>query len=315
MPGKVFRIVDGKRVYVRKFRPVGGAQVRRRRKLTKTVTKEVKRIARSTQETKYYAEQLLQKQSLDWAIHTYYDPSNGQQGGDILPLVPRIRMGEGTFQRDGGKVTPTKCRVDIEVALAETEYGLPPLASTNPYSNDIFVVMYIVRPKGFKNFEEFATSKAVTAQDFLDNGDGTSKGFGQLAALSPSGQGWYTNASDLQRPIDKDYFTLVKKKVVRLTKNVGLSSMDGNDVHAPNLGKSSWRGSMSFKLPTLRYDDAVTNAQYTGGYPTNSCMALMIGSCLTNGCDSLGYTEGAASAVLDNPIRVNVRTHYWYKDA
>lgn len=283
-------------------------------KLSKPMRRAVQRIVRGNEETKYHAEQLLMKTQLDWGIHTYWSPSSI---GDTMPLVPRIVQGDGSYQRIGSKVRPTRCRVDIEAAIAEVPNGITPLAGQ--WTNDIYLVMYLLRPKTVKNYQQFAnvaTTGADWTAELLDNGDGTSKAFGYSTLIGTTPY-IYSNASDLQLPINREYWTLVKRKVVRLTKNYGQTNSDGTPQDNPNLGKSSYRGSFVYKLPTLKYDDDSKTVALNGGYPTNANMVLCIGAALANGCDSLQYGGEPLqpTGVLPNPLQLNVRTHYWYKDA
>lgn len=288
--------------------------VKRAPKVSAPVKRAIARAVNRREETKYHAEQLLLKNSLDWAIHTPWSPTSV---GDTMPLVPRIAQGDGSFERIGSKVRPTKCRVDIDCAIAEAVIGT---TAINTATEDIKVVMYILRPKTSKNFQQFSnltTSGSVTGaytDELLDNGDGTSKAFGYGIVISGSSY-VYSNASDLQLPVNKEYFTLVKKKVVRLTKNAGSTNGDGANYPSVARGSTSWSGSFSYKLPTLKYDDDGKTAGITGGYPTNANMILCVGAVLANGMDSLQYVGGDPSSILPNPVMMNVRTHYWYKDA
>lgn len=279
-------------------------------KLTKPVKKAIKKIIHSGEETKYHAEQLLMKNTLDWGIHTYWSPSSM---GDTMPLVPRIAQGDGNFERIGSKVTPVKCRVDIEAAIAEVPNGL---TVTGQWTNDIYLVMYMLRTKTSKNYQQFSNVGASNTIDYtaelLNNGDGTSKGFGN--AISIGGSSYvYTNAADLQLPVNREYFTLMKRKVVKLTKNYGSTNSDGTQTY-PNVNKSNYRGSFVYKLPKLKYDDDPKTNAVTGGYPVNTNVILCIGAVLANGCDSLQYLNNEVTGILPNPLQMNVRTHYWYKD-
>lgn len=282
--------------------------------------KAIKKIVARQEETKYHSEQILSNNPLDWAIHTPidYQASPPQTVGDVLPLVPRIAEGDGSFQRSGVKIHPTRCRVDVSVSIAETPYGIGALSQQNTYTNDIFVVMYILRPKMFRNYQCLVNGKYNAFGNLLDNGDGTYKSFGrQVVASGTEGSPvvWCSNKQDLQLPVNTEQFTLIRRKIVRLTKNYGTSNQDGSPSDIPNLGKGSWSGSFTYKLPTLTYDDFSQNVQYDGGYPTNSCLVMAIGAVLANNCDSLAYTQGQVIGALDNPITVTARTHCWYKDA
>lgn len=307
LPGGRFRSKYAAKLLARARRPRRAVA-----KLSKPMKAAVKKIVRGNEETKYHAEQLLMKNTLDWGIHTPWSPSSV---GDTMPLVPRIAQGDGNFQRIGSRVRPTKCRVDIEAAIAEAAIGLP---QVNTATEDIFLVMYILRPKTSKNFEQF-TNLAVPASgaytdELLDNGDGTSKAFGNPITIGGS-TFVYTNASDLQLPVNREYFTLVKQKVVRLVKNTGSTNGDGTNYPNVTRGGSSWRGSFTYKLPSLKYDDDPKSASLNGGYPTNANMVLCVGAALASGLDSIQYVGGEASSILPNPVILNVRTHYWYKDA
>lgn len=298
--------------YVRTMNKKGIVIYRKPKALTKVQKKQVKSLINRNEETKYHAEQLLMKQSLDWGIHTPWTPSSI---GDTMPLVPRIAQGDGSFERVGSRVRPVKCRVDIEASIAEAAIGLTPI---NVATEDIYVVMYLLRPKTSKNFQQFTNiaspASGAYTDELLDNGDGTSKAFGYITTLGGS-PFVYSNASDFQLPVNKEYFTLVRRKIVRLVKNTGTTNGDGSNYPNVARGGSSWRGSFTYKLPTLKYDDDSKTASLTGGYPTNANMVLCIGAALGNGMDSIQYIGGEPSSILPNPVSLNVRTHYWYKDA
>lgn len=285
---------------------------KRKRYVRKSLPNLIKSIINKTEETKYHAEQLITKQSLDWGIHTPWTPTSI---GDTMPLVPRITQGDGSYERVGSKVRPTKCRVDIEAAIAEAAVGLTPI---NPATEDIYLVMYLLRPRTSKNFQQFTNlatpASGAYTDELLDNGDGTSKPFGFITTLGGS-PFVYSNASDLQLPVNTEYFTQVRRKVVRLVKNAGMTNGDGATNPSVSKGGSSWRGSFTYKLPTLKYDDDSKSASLNGGYPTNANMVLCIGACLANNMDSIQYVGGEPSSILPNPVLLNVRTHYWYKDA
>lgn len=279
-------------------------------KISKKLRTAVTKIVRGNEETKYHSEVILSKATLDWGIHTPWSPTSI---GDTMPLVPRIAQGDGNFQRVGSKVRPVRCRVDVECAIAEVANGLTPVGA---YTNDIYVVMYILRPRTSKNFLQFTASLAPAYTDeLLDNGDGTSKAFGNGIVIGGTSY-VYSNSADLQLPVNKEYFTLVKRVVVRLVKNTGSTNSDGSGTY-PNVSKngSSYRGSFTYKLPMLQYDDDPKMSAFTGSYPTNTNMVLCVGAALANGCDSIQYLSGEASSILPNPIQLNVRTHFWYKDA
>lgn len=290
--------------------------------LTKTQKKAVKKIVNKAAETKYHSELLLDKFSLDYPIHSYADPAGTTTTGDILPLVPRIPQGTNSNDRVGRTVRPVKCKVSINASLLQNYPGGFAGTGTDPtlMANEIYVVMYILKPKTCKNYRALVTQASATPNndylyDLLDNGDGTNSPFANVTSIAGTPT-LYTNISMLHKPVNREYFTLVKRKVVKLSRNVGYTTYDQTPGNAPNTGKSNYNGTISFKLPKLIYDDFPQNTQQNGGYPTNTAMLMAIGCVLTNGNDSLTYAGNppAINGSLPNPIQCTVRTHYYYKD-
>ena len=134
---------------------------------TATQAKSLRRFVAGKEETKYYATQLAINQLIDPAIHT--------PGTDIMPLVPKITQGTDEFQRVGRKVVPSKCRVDVQLSIGDVELGtatVPGLAN----ATSLYVVIYILRSKLFKSWEDYAASDDWNY--LLDNGSGGSTPFG-----------------------------------------------------------------------------------------------------------------------------------------
>lgn len=302
--------------YLRARNRRAAAGIRRRRRAMyrgkKTVLKGftraqsnaiVKYVGRSD-ETKYFATQLAQNGILDAAIHT--------PGTDILPLCPPIPQGTGEFQRVGRKVTPTKCRVDISVTFPQADLGTPSPDITYSQANAIYVVMYIVRSKIFKNWPLYQTD-GLEWQYLLDNGQGASTMFGQQIT-PPSGPSFYaTNTQFLQYPIETSHYTLLKKKVVKLVRNQGFVR-SAVSAESPNLPQSYFTGSFTYKLPKLIYDD--TKDVGTGTYPTNANVMLMAGYAFADNLWSEDYVVAGSTTQASMPLLSwTVRNHVWYKDA
>lgn len=269
---------------------------------TKAQSNSIVRFVGRSDETKYYAAQLAVNSILDGPIHT--------PGTDILPLSPPIPQGTAEFQRVGRKVMPTKCRVDVSVSFPQVDLGTESPDITGSQANAIYVVMYIVRSKTFHNWSQYNTD-GLEWQYLLDDGQGGSTPFGQT--ITPSSGPTYlaTNNQFLGYPIESSHYTLVKKKVVKLIRNQGFvrSAVSGE---APNLAQSYWKGSFTYRLPKLIYDD--TKGSLTGAYPTNSNLLLMAGYAF---CDNLWSQDqvGGVSQTALPLLSWTARNHVWYKDA
>lgn len=252
-------------------------------------------------ETKYYAKDLLVNQVLDGAIHT--------PGTDMVPLVPPVVAGTGESQRVGRKISPVKCRVDVNVAFRQPNIGGDQMPSMS-YANQIYVAVYVLRSKVYKNWAQFAASSQYLR--LLDNGDSTSISFGSQIGSPPF---WATDARDIMKPIETSEFTLVKKRIIKLTKNVGLvdigASTSAPAAQMPNLQTTSYRGSFTYKLPQLQYDD--TNPDLSG-FPSNNNTFLAIGYCYADN-NALEWLVSGNPVPPDDIISVSARNHVWYKDA
>lgn len=291
--------------------------------LSKPQRAQVKAIVRKQEETKYFAQQLQLQTNLDYPIHTPYGGAVGT-ASDILPLTMNIPVSGGGIGsealRVGRKITPTKCYVDVELAFRQSTLGGAVDPSTL-FANEIYVCMYIVSSKNLKNWTMYAnqgTGAPGTANpffDLLDDGQGGTQAFAKVAVNTPPNPNvLYTDSSLLDYPINTEHYTIHKKKIVKLVRNVGQMSLDGTPGNAPNLPQSCWRGRFYYRLPRLIYDDTPTNVQFYGGYPTNSNVMLMCGSVLASGLSSTSSAGGVFTA-LDNPVTWSVRNHIWFKDA
>lgn len=262
----------------------------------------IRRAIKGKEETKYYAQQLALNQLVDPAIHT--------PGTDIMPLVPRISKGTDEFQRVGRKVTPSKCRVDVALTFPDIEQGNT-LPSNLHNAAEIYAVMYVLRSKVIKNWDTYATTTEY--QNLLDNGQGESQAFGFIQNPGTPSSFWTTNSSFLQYPIESSHYTLIKKRVVKLVRNTG-GMFDGAG-WATNSPQSAWRGSFSYKLPTLYYDDTALAVPIT--YPTNVNVMLAVGYVFANNLNAEGIDKDGNETQFVPPqlLSITVRNHVWYKDA
>lgn len=271
---------------------------------TKQQSKSIMRAISGKEETKYYAEQLATNQVLDAPIHT---PNT-----DMLPLVPAIPQGNDEWQRNGRKVTPVKCKVDVSLTFPQVDYGVSSPPPESLLANAIYAVIYIVRSKTQKSWVNFAASQEW--QSLLDDGQGHAQAFGKLIpdAANPGTNFIATDMSLLQYPIETSHYTLVRKKVVKLVRNVG-NVRDGVPGDAPNMSQSFWRGSFKYRLPTLQYDD--TKDAQTGNRPTNANLMICFGYVFADNLTSENALATGGVTSSAQLLSVTCRNHVWYKDA
>lgn len=272
------------------------------RGFTAQQSKSIRRAIAGKEETKYIATQLALNQLVDPAIHT--------PGTDILPLVPKVQQGTNEFQRVGRKIAPSKCRVDIALTFPDVEQGNT-LPSNLHNAAEIYAVMYVLRSKVIKNWDTYATTTEY--QNLLDNGAGQSQAFGFIQNPGTGSAFWTTNSSFLQYPIESSHYTLLKKKVVKLVRNTG-GMFDGAG-WATNSPQSAWRGSFSYKLPTLYYDDTPLTVPIA--YPTNTNVMLAVGYVFANNLNAEAVDPDGAETQFTPPqlLSITVRNHIWFKDA
>lgn len=287
----------GGRLYGR-VRRMGRKAVRRRRYggksapkfkgFTKQQSASIARAIGRSDETKYAATQLMLNLPLDAAIHT--------PGTDVVPLVPAIHQGTAENQRDGRKITPTKCFVDVSISFNEN--NTPPAIATARY---LYVVIYLLRSKVYKNWQQWLAAPSPQTNYLLDDGAGNSVPFG----INDPTSGFVSDTRFLAYPVDQSEFTLVKKRVVKLIRNDGFTNGSPGGATAPNLAQSSWRGKFYYRLPKLIYDDS---AAIQGGYPTNNCTMMAIGYC---------NSDNGTTVVPENynAISVTARAHWFFKDS
>lgn len=276
-----------------KRRQYGGKRKGGLKGFTKVQANTIRKAIGRSEETKYYANQLMFNAQLDAAIHT--------PGVDVVPLVPQIRPGTAENQRDGRRVTPTKCYVDLNVTFNQVVTGP---STPNPAivtARELYVVIYLLRSKTYKNWQQWLAAPSPQTNYLLDDGAGNSVPFG----YNDPTLGFIADTRFLSYPVDVSEFTQVKKKIVKLVRNDGIMNGTTGAVASPNLPQSSWRGRFYYRLPKLIYDDS---AAVTGGFPTNNCTIMAIGYC---------NSDNGTTVVPDgfDAITVTARAHYFFKDS
>lgn len=260
----VYRIVGGKKVFVRKFRPVTR---RKLRPATKgAIASVVKKVIASTDEKK--REVLIQSPTTFnggiSATSEWYNP------------IPIIGQGDGAFQRQGNVIKPSMLDMTWHISLGT---GVT-------RSCDDTVVLYLFKVKNLRSYADMISRGSPNS--FLNKGS---------LGLSP-----FTGVlGDVATPVNTDGFTIISKRVFKLTKGPGGLNNDAGTYSAAG-GITSKRINIKMKdLPQFHYQQGNSD-----GLPENYGLVW-----------ALGYakSDGSAPDVLFQDVRVDFVSTLYYTDA
>lgn len=246
------------------------------------LTAMVKKIVNRQEETKYVSE-IVQD-------HKNHNPSI-YASGDMFNVIPQVKQGTDDFQRIGRVIKPVKGFVDVHLSYTPT--GIEGGAVQTAQS--IYAVLYHVTNRTWKNYPSIPTAPGI---------------FGGLLDLG-NGQSTYFSGDilDLQRPVNKDNFRLVKKYVVKLTRNVGFTQGDAVAGNSPNMPSHSGYVRIPLKrMPMLRFDPGI-GATGQFDYPVNYSPVIGVGYCFADG------TPQTAATQEQTLLQVTATAHLWFKDA
>jgi len=197
-----------------------------------------------------------------------------------LPLVAR---GTGSHQRVGDHIQPTSLTMNWSFRFATEDEN----------TRDIFVVLYVLQSKSNKDYLTNNAGGALSANfnQYLDNGNDTTTNFNGT---------WV----DAQKPINKENFTLITKKIIPLIKGSGVPNGSGVVPSARGMytHERSVRATYSYtikKLPTFLYSD-VSLAR-----PSNYSPVWAVG---------YYYGDGTAADSGTGILDVAMDTHLYFKD-
>jgi len=197
-----------------------------------------------------------------------------------LPLVAR---GGQSHQRIGDHIDPTSLTMNWSFRLATEDEN----------TRDIFVVLYVLQSKSVKDYLTNNAGGALSANfnQYLDNGNDTTTYFAGT---------WV----DAQKPINRENFTLIHKKVIPLLKGSGVPNGSGVVPSARGMytHERSVRGSCSYtikNLPKFLYSD-VSLAR-----PSNYAPVWAVG---------YYYGDGTAADTTTGILDVAMDAHLYFKD-
>lgn len=162
------------------------------KKATTALIKKVLSRETETKMTAYYSG--TQFPTVTAGYQNGNDPQNGlivNNSGDLKFLVPPIKEGPSSFNREGNRITVKDLRLTMEVSIVSGN-----LDSYVNILNNIMVVVYIYQHKIYKDYNTMVTQNNY--QQLLDHGDGTTGAF--------SGR-----AIDSKLPVASQYYKLHKK--------------------------------------------------------------------------------------------------------
>lgn len=230
------------------------------------VTAVVKRVIASTDEKK---------------LQVYRpDPQTYNSGisttGEWYNPIPIINQGEGAFQRSGNAIKPTLLDMSWRVSLGT---GVS-------RSCDDIVVLYLFKCKNLRSYADMVARGSAGV--FLNRG---SQGLAPFTGL----------LQDIDTPVTTEAFTLIHKKVFRLSKGPGALNGDvGAYTGAGGVTCKEIRYRMK-NLPQFMYQQGNVD-----GLPENYGL-----------CWAIGYakTDGSAPDVINQDLRVDFTSSLYFTDA
>lgn len=232
----------------------------------KAVTALIKSVVKRQEETKY---QQLTLAPIDF---------NGgiSTTGEWYNPIPVLNQGDSAFQRGGNKIKPTMLDMtwNFSIGTGVTR------------SCDDTVVLYLFKCKNLRSYADMVARGSAGV--FLNKG---SQGLSAFTGL----------LTDVATPINQDSFTLIKKRVFKLTKGLGNLNGDTGAYEGAG-GITSRRINIKMrKLPQFTYQQGNVD-----GLPENYGL-----------CWAVGYakSDGSAPDVLFQDVRVDFVSNLFYKDA
>ena len=250
-----------------------------------SLARQIRAIISSNEETKFARETILDSTQSGYINFNSYCDSTA----DWYRCIPVINPGITSAQKIGKVFRPSRCKLHLNFKFD----------SADQYTRDIMVVLYVLTSKQQKSYANSGINNNMTAayNAFLDPGDGVND--------SAYNGNWLSSTY----PINKDAFTLQKKKLIHLAKSSGVANGyavvgqydgSGRGQYSPN-SKLSHRVTIPIKLPKkLLYDQSANTV------PTNAAVWFGIGYYYRNGL------PGDNNAGI---LQVDASTEMYYKDA
>lgn len=226
----------------------------------------MKRLVSQTEETKYAASQIVTNSIVP--LSSLIAP---------IGMITPVFQGATSNRRIGDKLAPTKMTTKFHFFFDR--------AFTTTI--DVTIALYVLTHKSFKSMAGVLADPNVG--NVWDNGSGT-------AAV-----GWDTVnplISEMLR-VDPTVYTVLKKKQIRLIRNVGLDNLDATPGNAPNIKQSV--ASYTYrhkKLPKFKYDGGA-------GLPSNYAPFFF----------AIAYRSDGSGPITNPELpNMSVRSELYFKD-
>lgn len=267
MPSRVMRVVNGKKVWTGRYR--GQSTQYRKTRVPKkaAVTKLIKKVIHSEDEKKL---QVLTPDPL-----TFNGAISGT--GEWYNPIPVVGQGQGAFQRIGNVIKPSLLDMHWRVSIGT---GVT-------RSCDDTVVLYLFKCKNMRSYADMIARGSAGV--FLDNGSLGLKPFTGIL-------------QDLDLPVNNDSFTIVSKRVFKLSKGTGALNNDGTSTYSGAGGITSKHINIKIRnLPQFMYQQGNSD-----GLPENYGL-----------CWAVGYakSDGSSPDVLFQDVRVDFTSNLYFTDA
>lgn len=257
--------------------------------LSKPAAKAVARIARRV---------VNRKAETKWAAHVAEGPT--VLSGDIYPIggqpqvfpaICPVVNGTADYERVGNEIHPVRVGADLFLSLAQS-----PITggTTQDNSWDITAHIWYGYVKRFKSATDVVTNNAQIANNLLDLGGSGATDYQRFTGLM----------QDMMYPTNREYFTNLKHKSVRLFKSYGSANTNpalaaGVTQYFPDRVSSMVK--LSFKAPkTLKY--------VLADEPENYCPVVIVGY------QHNDATQAANGNVGTPILAFEMITKIWYKD-
>jgi len=240
-------------------------------------TAKVEKILSRKLESKYIRETIASEP----APVMWNSTING--ANDWYRCLPLVARGTNSNQRVGDHIQPTSLTMNWSFRFGTEDEN----------TRDIFVVLYVLQSKSDKDYKTNNAAGALAANfnQYLDNGNDTTTYFAGT---------WV----DSQKPINRENFTLIKKKIIPLIKGSGVPNGSGVVPSARGMytHEKSVRATYSYtikNIPQLLYSD-VSLAR-----PSNYSPVWAVG---------YYYGDGTAADTATGILDVAMDAHLYYKD-
>lgn len=289
----MYRRADGTMAPLKKLRRTRATNVPKKRmpKTKKDLTQLIKKVANSQSETKYVAEDILAATNFNGKI------GSSAEWYRCIPLLPQADDTSiaQSWTREGKQVAP------VGKLVCHWNFHL---LRTMAYTRDIYVVLYVLQPKARRQYPvaDAGGQNPELWGTFLDDGQGNNTTFAGV---------W----RDSRLAIETDSFSLLHKKIFRLSKPSGLltgqnviaGSVEGGDGMYALSNPVACHHTAYISLPaTLKYDDgAADTGEVSTLLPTNASPIWAVG---------YFYSTGEAADDVVTALTVEFRSEMKFKD-